>query len=1736
MKKLLALLLVLVLAVATLSGCAKVKDFFGGIGDKIFGRDPDVDTDGGDTSGLEAAATFVFNRYKNEPVATPSNYDVMKSVTIDGVRYTVEWSADNEAITFVDNAEDENLKTVVVPVKPEADIAYVLKATISDADGNKVEKTFNHTVPKFQQLTFAEFAAAKDGDSVVVKGIVTAIFSQSQNSGNNPSSGEFYIQDVNGDGGYYVCLGKDIDPLDLGIEKGITVQVTGTKTFYSQAPQIKDPTVEIIDSNKVTVEPIDITELYAAAGSLSDEKIAAFSGALVTIKGIEITTQDASSKYYKFKLGTLESYLRISGSNREIAITEDIATQIVADHADHKGWEADVVGVVDLYKGDFYIKPVSADAFTYKEALERTDKEKAEYEIGAIKISSTIRVNTELTLPVATVYDDVTISWTVDNDCAVLSSDGKKLTITLQKTEQKLNITVTAVCGEETVTKVFAVTVIEAPEVVPSIVTEPAVNTAYKLYFFQASKGQGYYLNGLMAPGSSYYLDAETDHEQAKDVYLEETTGGYYIYFMDGDAKKYIDVYQSNGYTNARFVNAPGIVFTFNTEYDVLVCQIEDTTYYLGTYGDYNTFSVSSINKITYSNSYPAHLVTMVNTTAVPDAEKVETEKNNLTLSETEFITKNEYTVELPKSTIFETDVTITWSVPAGETAVKIVDGNLIVTLERNNAKTVVLTATITAGDVTDTKTFELTLGAKSYLAINNVKNPEIGVAYKFYLVQNKLEGKTLYFSGSMSGNFLATTDAPGLGVDVYLEAAETEGTYRLYFYDAANENAKTYIEVYEYEKKDPGYGKARIRLVTEVPTNVYTLNADLGLLVYTADADNSYYMGTYNTYNTISASNLSYISGDKASVIGTSQFITQFATVACGHYFEYACSANCAECGAVNPDVAEHTNAIACDDTCDVCGAAVTPTAEHTNAIACDDTCDLCGADVEHEDHKLSADGTTCEYCGATGSAIIALKVAAEKANIVAPALNYASSAQFIILNKAAKYEDVAIAWTSSNDALVSISGNVVTVKLGAEAATVTLTVTLSCGEGDEKVTESIEYTLTLEKAPTLDVMQIVAPEAGVAYKAYINQLKNGYFMYFKGTFNGSGYFQLDKSVAIGVDVYLEAVEGVENGYRLYMGTGDAKQYIYASTKTKLAFSTTVPEQYFVYNTEINTLTVTIDGADYLIACTGAQSTPRLTAVSAITGEGTGELDVSGGMYPVRFAQITCQHEWAGDCDLVCNICGEARTSDASHTYDNDCDVDCNVCGDVREASHVWETCDATVCSRCEAAITSGEHTWTDCDDTVCDVCPATREPLEHKYDSCDDTDCNECDKVREAVEHNIENGECTKCHLSGLEISTLKADATFAELPDILKLYPNSAQVIVPMNGVKYGDVAIVWTSSDAAVAVDNGILSVTLGAEAKAVTLTAKISVGTDDSLVEKTREYTLELAAVSTADAVKVATFEEGKAYKLYFYQAKKETHYYFSGSVVNTKYLSTTTIPAEAVDVFVEIAESGYRMYFYDGEVKTYIRVYGSGILELTTTVPEEVYTYDATYGIFVYVGTSNTYYLGTYNNFNTIGASQTSYMNLNNCGSSQYPAYLATVICSHSYDADCSEVCNVCGAEREVSADAHKYEFVCSTVCQVCGGGEREIAAELHVYTDGCDKDCDKCSAVRDEVPHEFKYCTDTVCKCTETTRTEAGTCVDTDAPDEDGYDNCDVCEKAMNANSWNDSPGVDWSENIENV
>lgn len=450
MKKLISVVILLALCVAAFAACKP-----------------------GETKkdALTLAKEYIYTMYRNEAEVTASDYTRVGVVSIDGVTYTVEWTANitsgpADGVKTV-KSEDGSTVTVDIDEKASADVVYTLKATIKDAEGKTAELSFNHKVPAFKEFTWAEYVAAAKDDTVIVKGVITAIMAKSKGNSYNC----LYLQD--NDGGYY-AYNMATDPVtDDKLEVGMTVRVTGTRDTYNGTYEIMKATVEIVDSNKTPATAVDFTEKYQKATSLKEEALTAQQGMLVTLKGVEITGEDTSGGYYKFKLGENESYIRISSS--VCPITKDEQATLKKGHAEHAGWTANVTGIICVYDGAFYLTPASADAFEYVALPQKDDAGMVAFEKDGLSVVSTVTADTEIELPsVGKTYDKVAITWESDNAAAVVANG--KLTIKLPDTDATVKLTATLKCGSVTETRVFEIKLVATEMSYAEI-----VDAAYKL-------------------------------------------------------------------------------------------------------------------------------------------------------------------------------------------------------------------------------------------------------------------------------------------------------------------------------------------------------------------------------------------------------------------------------------------------------------------------------------------------------------------------------------------------------------------------------------------------------------------------------------------------------------------------------------------------------------------------------------------------------------------------------------------------------------------------------------------------------------------------------------------------------------------------------------------------------------------------------------------------------------------------------------------------------------------------------------------------------------------------------------------------------------------------------------------------------------------------------------------------------------------------------------------------------
>ncbi len=156
MKKIIALLLALVMALLCFAAC-----------DKTEPEQPETDP-------LKAARDYIAALYRDKD-GTKSQIDftVVAAVRIDGKAFPITWTVDKT--DYVTVTPNEDGKTVLIDIneKPSEEVTYTLTATVSDENGKAETYSFSHVIPAFKgEPTYAELVqeayGLADGESIAV--------------------------------------------------------------------------------------------------------------------------------------------------------------------------------------------------------------------------------------------------------------------------------------------------------------------------------------------------------------------------------------------------------------------------------------------------------------------------------------------------------------------------------------------------------------------------------------------------------------------------------------------------------------------------------------------------------------------------------------------------------------------------------------------------------------------------------------------------------------------------------------------------------------------------------------------------------------------------------------------------------------------------------------------------------------------------------------------------------------------------------------------------------------------------------------------------------------------------------------------------------------------------------------------------------------------------------------------------------------------------------------------------------------------------------------------------------------------------------------------------------------------------------------------------------------------------------------------------------------------------------
>ena len=677
--------------------------------------------------GLENAKEYVRTLYiaaSNE--ATSANYDLVDHVRVKephtGVMtdYAVTWTITVDASVPVPAtvAKGEGKWTVTVSTeKFSTDQPYKLVATVTDSEGNTLTTSFNRYVPAYKVLSYDEFVKADSNADVAVQGIVTGIISKT----NGNKSNGLYLQSLDNKGGFYIYNMAN-DPVTDKIEVGMKVEAVGQKDVFNGTLEVINATVTVIEKTPATVTPVDLTEAFKTAAKLDDTTLTYGQALLVKLTGVTVLPQDGDTAngYYKFQLGDKTSYVRISSS--VCPMVKDAQTTMIANHKAKTGYTADVVGLVTLYSGSFYLTPVSADAFSNFKLNTLTGQEAINAEKTNVTLTENVYEEDTITLPTTgKTYSTVAITWSFKADTTHTTATLDGATLKLVPGEAAETVTLVATFTDSGVTDTAEFTINVAAKAVNKdsfyqtvITSAPTVDKEYYLGLYKRQGDVALYFTGAM--DGYYFATTETLAEAlAVKVVSAGEDGSFYLTCTYNGKTQYVCVYANGKYVNIGLKDAADNKYTWNTEYNTLQTMIDNTAYFIGSRETFTTISASKASYFTGKNAskidisqYPIRLIpanSQPDPTLATDAEKVAAAEKaigtTLTISkagETELYTS--------------TEVTVTWTIKGEKTLATLVGNKLTVAALPTDADgTFTLTATIKSGEVE--KTVDVTVTVK---------------------------------------------------------------------------------------------------------------------------------------------------------------------------------------------------------------------------------------------------------------------------------------------------------------------------------------------------------------------------------------------------------------------------------------------------------------------------------------------------------------------------------------------------------------------------------------------------------------------------------------------------------------------------------------------------------------------------------------------------------------------------------------------------------------------------------------------------------------------------------------------------------------------------------------------------------------------------------------------------------------------------------------------------------------
>ena len=522
--------------------------------------------------------------------AVTSDIELITSVAdLEDVAITYAVAADQNYLAV---AEDGASIKVTRPTYEVGDVMLTpgFTATISYENVTKT-KTFNVKIMKASTvITAAEYLQLTNdtGDAYSFSGEVVV-----------EGTGAILVGDSTGL--VYVYSNDAAEKADVGD----FVKIEGGFTAYNAVPQfaynakipctttkLKDS--EVVDSYRYTKQDATTWDAARLDSYVNKENptVADLQGHYITFEGI----LSVSGKYYN---------VEFPGASKAVGSiaypSEALKTELNA----LDGKMISATGYTLYISGGKYVN-------LFTESVKEVtvdDNKKAELATNSLKVAK--EVEEDFVLPATSTYD-AEVTWTSNNEALAIGAKGENgYPVTVTRSEAgdvDVKLTATIKVGEATKVKEFDVKVLAIPQYVDVVETTPTPGVEYKLGF-ELPQG-AYFFDGNLDEQGKYGNTTNLADQEVK-VQVEKENDNYHLFFMDGEAKKYIVAKEvdENGSTKQRFriVDEKETAFQWDSTFNTFTVELSGTKYCMGTYENKgNIFTTISVSKYSYLEKNPA--------------------------------------------------------------------------------------------------------------------------------------------------------------------------------------------------------------------------------------------------------------------------------------------------------------------------------------------------------------------------------------------------------------------------------------------------------------------------------------------------------------------------------------------------------------------------------------------------------------------------------------------------------------------------------------------------------------------------------------------------------------------------------------------------------------------------------------------------------------------------------------------------------------------------------------------------------------------------------------------------------------------------------------------------------------------------------------------------------------------------------------------------------------------------